>query len=58
MARRRRLLFRFGFSFAFRFIVRIALFREIIANRKALQKWYGSFAQSGRLTPYDQAGCS
>jgi hypothetical protein len=44
IAWRRRLLFRFGFSFAVRFTVRIALFREIITDRKALQKWYGSFA--------------
>jgi hypothetical protein len=44
MARRRLLLFASGFLLAVRFTVGVALFREIIAKRKALQKWYGSFA--------------
>jgi hypothetical protein len=44
MARRRLLLFAADFLLAACFTLRIALFREIIANRKALQKWYGSFA--------------
>jgi len=58
MARRRRLLFALVFLSAVRFTVRIALFCEIIADCKALQKWYGSFTQSGSLTLYDQAECS
>jgi len=44
MARRRRLLFASDFLLTACFTVRIALFRQIIAHRKALQKWYGSFA--------------